>query len=242
MWKKSRNGVKIIVTLCFVFALAVSPCFARAPWAALFGIKEVTDFSAETSPEESSAEVLKESVNLSQEEFSQVLSTESSKTAGNPSYEELLRQLNVLEQEYTKSQTVMANVLNWYENLKIQLDSFAETEALSEAEYEEVIRVVDVLAGITDDNSEVISEQQKKIEEMRKKLGTRLYVKLGASAGFDGIGIADLGTGLTLGVKFDNGIMAELGASYDIGGMDFFMNPTFDLSSVKVGFALGYMF
>ena len=90
MWRKSNRFSKNIVVLFFVLLLAVSPCFARASWAAFFPVKEATSTSVVDS------QALESQL---QQDFSQVDSTVQSETQKTDSSQALQEQLNALEKE-----------------------------------------------------------------------------------------------------------------------------------------------
>lgn len=217
MCRNSNHGVKNIVALFFVFALLASPCFARAGWEGLFAPKE---------PTVSSVEVLKDSVRASQEEFSQVLSTEVSQKAETINYDELMKQLSTLETAYTESQNEVANLSSWLETLKGQLETYAETNKISDAEYDEVKAIVETLAEKADSTADVVAEQQARISELeaknaqlKAKAGTQAYGKLNTVIGFKE-GLPEWSAGLSLGTKFGSGMILEMGANYKIGNFN----------------------
>lgn len=240
MCRNSRNGVKNIVSLFFVFVLLASPCFARASWAGLFDPKE---------PTVSSAEVLKDSARASQEEFSQVLSTEVSQKAETLSYDELIKQLNTLETAYTESQNEVANLSSWLETLKGQLETFAETNKISDAEYDEVKAIVGTLAERADSTADVVAEQQARIDELeaknaklKTKAGTQAYGKINTIVGFSN-GVPEWSAGLSLGTKFGFGMIMEMGANYKIGDLANPISvPSWDIDRLTVSASFGWTF
>ena len=90
MWRKSNRFSKNIVVLFFVLLLAVSPCFARASWAAFFPVKEATSTSVVDS---------QVSESQLQQDSSPVDSTVQSETQKMDSSQALQEQLNALEKE-----------------------------------------------------------------------------------------------------------------------------------------------
>ena len=240
MCRISRHGVKNIVALFFVFALLASPCFARAGWAGLFAPKE---------PTVSSAEVLKDSARASQEEFSQVLFTEVSQKAETTSYDELMKQLSTLEMAYIESQNEVANLSSWLETLKSQLETYAETNKMSDAEYENVKAVVEVLAEKADSTADVVAEQQARIDELeaknaklKAKAGTQAYGKLNTIIGFKE-GLPEWSAGLSLGTKFGCGMILEMGANYKIGNFnDKLFDVGWDIDRLSVSASFGWTF
>lgn len=240
MCRNSKNGAKNIVVLCFVFVLLASPCFARASWGGLFSTKETTV---------SSAEVLKESVSLSPEEFSQVVSTELSEKTENVNYEELMSQYNALEKAFTESELRMQNVENWYNNLVTQLDNYAQSDKISEAEYQSVVDMVGSLADMgdkqiskIDEQNEKIAQQDAEIAKLKKASGTVAYGKFNALVGFENA-IPNWSLGLALGTKFKNGMMLEMGANYRVGDLnDKLFNLGWDIDRLSVNASIGWTF
>ena len=80
------------------------------------------------------------------------------------------------------------------------------------------------------------------IEALRKdagEAGTKAYAMLDGIIGFE-TGIPQFGVGATIGARFGNDIMAELGCDYMVGGINGY--NSFDIDNFQFRASVGWMF
>lgn len=238
MCRNSKNGVKRTVLLFCVFALLVSPCFARASWGGLFGVKE---------PTVPSAVVPQDSQKVSSPESSEAEFTTQSETVSQNSYQTLLNQSNELATEYSELSRELTTIYSSLQTLKTQLETYRATDAISEEEYE---TLATLLATSSEQESiyEVVAnnlaEENQKLETKLAKVKERAfrpYAMAGVAFDFETL-VPILSANMTLGAKIGN-IMVEVGADYRIGDIkNFDIGDAFNINRLRASIAVGYMF
>lgn len=84
-----------------------------------------------------------------------------------------------------------------------------------------------------------IAELKTRLGSAEEETGTKAYMMLDGIAGFDGL-VPQFGTGITIGMRLGNSLMAELGADYMIGGMHGLNKFSMDNFLFRAG--VGWMF
>lgn len=239
MCRKSKNGAKRIALLFCVFVLLALPCFARASWVGLFGVKEPTQQLAE-APQDSQKALSVES--------SQEGSMSQSKTVENSNYQVLLTTVNELEKESIELRNELTTIYSSYETLKTELENLRATDAISEAEYDTLVSTLEVVAdksadyeGLIVEQENTIAEQDVKIAKLKSKFFSP-YVKLNVGVGFDTL-VPNLNAGASLGAKLGK-MMFEVGANYKVGDFKNLFNVVnaFSLDKLSVSASIGWMF
>lgn len=239
MCRKSKNGAKRIAVLFCVFVLLALPCFARASWVGLFGVKEPTQQSVEV-PQDSQKALLVES--------SQEGSMSQSKTVENSNYQALLTAANELEKESIELRNELTTIYSSYETLKTELENLRATDAISEAEYDTLVSTLEVVAdksadyeGLIVEQENTIAEQDVKIAKLKSKFFSP-YVKLNVGVGFDTL-VPNLNAGASLGAKLGK-MMFEVGANYKVGDFKnlFNVGNAFSLDKLSLSASIGWMF
>jgi len=235
MCRKSKNGAKRIAVLFCVFVLLALPCFARASWVGLFGVKEPTQQSVEV-PQDSQKALSVESL--------QEGSMSQSKTVENSNYQALLTTANELEKESIELRNELTTIYSSYETLKTELENLRATDAISEAEYDTLVSTLEVVAdksadyeGLIVEQENTIAEQDVKIAKLKSKFFSP-YVKLNVGVGFDTL-VPNLNAGAKLGK-----MMFEVGANYKVGDFKnlFNVGNAFSLDKLSVSSSIGWMF
>lgn len=206
--------------LLFVFVLLVLPCYSLASWGGLFGVKGAT---------QSSVEERKDSLKALSQELSAVESTNPSETVKTVNFQDLLNKSTKLETVYTESQKELESyrdelkeISTLCETLKAQLETYVQTDAISEEEYNQVLGVLQTVTATNTDYENAIIDRDKEIAKLKRKAGFAPYVKINALATFDKM-IPSWYVGASTGLKFGSGALIEIGANYKIGkGKDFF--------------------
>ncbi len=238
MCKNSKNGVKRIVALFSVFALLVFPCCARASWGGLFGVNEPT---AQSVAEQQALP------KVSSGESSQAESTNLSGTANQNNYQELLTTSTELETESIALSNELTTILNSLESLKTELETYQQTDKISELQYEELVTV---LTTVTDKTAELetyannlendVAEKDVKIAELKQKV-FRPFVKVNANLSFETL-TPNFGVGLSGGLIAKN-LMFEVGANYRVGDIKTFdIGDAFSLDRLNVSVGIGWVF
>lgn len=238
MCRNSRNGAKRIVVLFSVFALLVFPCCARASWGGLLGV---------SAPTAQSAEGQQDLPKVSSEESSLVESMNPLETANQSNYQELLNTSTELETESIALSNELTTILNSLESLKKELETYQQTDKISELQYEELVTT---LTTVTDKTAELETYANKlendnaskdvKIAELKQKV-FRPFVKLNANLTFDSL-VPTLGVGASTGFIAKN-FMLEVGANYRIGDIKTFdIGDAFSLDRLSVSVGVGWVF
>ena len=224
--RKSRIGIRGIAIGLSLLLLAASPCFAASYWGALFA-----GDSAGSAPTGSG----NQGFMASQEESSQEEPTGLPQTYSERTLKDLQKQLTELQ----KMQKTLEEKSTKLENsskqfLTLSQNSLALGE-ITDAQYQEMLATAQELASSN-------SEQADRIAELEAETGTRAYMLLDAIVGFDSL-VPTYGAGLTLGMRFGNHFMAELGADYMIGEFNA-LRPVRDFSMDNFEFraGVGWMF
>lgn len=238
MCRKSRNGVKRIVVLLSVFALLVFPCCARASWGGLFGV---------SAPTAQSAVAQQDLLKVSSEDSLQAESMNPSETASQSNYQELLTTSTELETESIALSNELTTILNSLESLKKELETYQQTDKISELQYEELVTT---LTTVTDKTAELETYANKlendnatkdvKIAELKQKV-FRPFVKLNANLSFETL-TPNLGLGVSGGLIAKN-LMFEVGANYRIGDIKMFdFEDAFSFNRVTFSLGVGWVF
>lgn len=238
MCRNSKNGAKRIVALFSVFALLVFPCCARASWGGLFGVSEPTVQSAVGQ---------QDLPKVSSEDSLQVGSMNPSETANQSNYQELLITSTELEMESIALSNELTTILSSLESLKKELETYQQTDKISELQYEELVTT---LSAVTDKTAELETYANKlesdnvskdvKIAELKQKV-FRPFVKLNATFDFKTL-VPTLGAGASVGLIAKN-LMFEVGANYRIGDIKTFdFGDTFNLDRLSVSVGVGWVF
>lgn len=238
MCRNSKNGVKRTVLLFCVFALLVSPCFARASWGGLFGVKEPTAPSA-VAPQDSQK--------VSSPESSEVECTAQSETASQSNYQELLNQSNKLATEYSELSKELTTIYSSLQTLKTQLETYRATDAISEEEYNTLVTVLETSSeqeNIYEVVAYNLAEENQNLETKLAKVKERVfrpYAMAGVGFDFETL-VPILSANMTLGAKIGN-VMVEVGADYRIGDIkNFDIGDAFNINRLRASIAVGYMF
>lgn len=238
MCRNSKNGVKRTVVLFSVFALLVFPCFARASWGGLFGVNE---------PTVQLAAAQQDLPKVSSVDSSQVAFTNPSETANQNSYQALLTMSTELGKESTALSSELTTILLSLESLRTELETYQQTDKISEAQYEELVSTLTTVIDQAS-NLEVYSNQLEndvankdvKIAELKQKV-FRPFVAVNANLNFETL-VPTLGLGASLGLIAKN-LMIEVGANYRVGDIKTFdIGDAFSLDRLNVSVGIGWVF
>ena len=240
MWRKSNLFTKNIVVLFSVLLLVVSPCFARASWAAFFPVKEATSTSVVDS---------QVSESQLQQDSSPVDSTVQSETQKTDSSQALQEQLNALEKELIALEKESQDLEISWGKLTEQLKAYKDTKKISQEVYDTLMVLAEtafdkteVYEGFIVKQSETIADQDVELAKLKSKAGFQQFFKLNGLVGFDQ-GIPTWNAGLGYGFKFGNGLVFEVGANYEIGNLlkpiDF--TEPFSLDKVTASVSIGVL-
>lgn len=238
MCRNSKNGVKRTVLLFCVFALLVSPCFARASWEGLFGVKGHTA-SLAVEPQDSPK--------VSSPESSEAESTAQSETVSQSNYQTLLNQSKKLATEYSELDKELLTIYNSLQTLKTQLETYRATDAISEEEYNTLATLLEatteegaVYEKVANNLAEENAKLKDKISKVKEKV-FRPYTLVGVGFDFETL-VPILSANVAFGAKIGN-LMVQVGADYRIGDiktLDF--GDAFNLNRLRASIAVGYMF
>lgn len=247
---KSKSGLKTIVALLVLSVLLALPCWSAALWPGLnglFGSKETTEQKgASYSADSLQSGTFLQGTAPTAQGYSAENSTNKSLEAETERLKELLSAVSALQTAYTesqaalqKSQNDLATLSNTSTQLREQLESLREANAISDAEYNEV---KETLVSNVDANVKASSEIASLREELVKakaKNGTKGFATVNAVMGFENL-VPTYGLGANLGLRVGNHLMLTAGADYMLG--TFTSLPTFDLDNFRVSCGIGWMF